>query len=117
MLAFLGDSQPRYHMSTTDREPTWRLGAVAGLQLIKGGMSNGKGVWDFTTGLDRFQKPVLFTGSELNEVIGAELQKRQMKFYPQATLAVIAGAGHDHHWTHPEATLRPVLSYLSAINF
>jgi proline iminopeptidase len=117
MLGFLGDGQPRYGMSTTDREPTWRLGAVANKELMRSGMSHGKGVWDFTTGLDRFQKPVLFTGSELNEVIGAELQKRQMKFYPQSQLAIIAGAGHDHHWTHPEETLRPILSYLSAIDF
>lgn len=117
MLGALGDSQPRYHLSTADREPRWRHGAVANLQLIKEGMSDGKAVWDFTTGLDRFQKPVLFTGSELNEVIGAEFQKRQMTFYPQAQLAVIAGAGHDHHWTHPEDTLRPVLSYLTTIGF
>ena len=117
MLGALGDSQPRYHMSTTDREPVWRLGAMANVWLTKEGMSRGKAVWDFTTGLDRFQKPVLFTGSELNEVIGAEFQRRQMKFYPQAELAVIAGAGHDHQWTHPEETLRPVLSYLSAIGF
>jgi proline iminopeptidase len=104
-------------MSTTDREQAWRYGAVVNAQLMKQGMSGGKAVWDFTTGLDRFQKPVLFIGSELNEVIGAEFQKRQMKFYPQAQLAVIAGAGHDHQWTHPEETLRPVLSYLSAIGF
>jgi proline iminopeptidase len=117
MLASLGNSQPRYHLSTTDREPTWRFGAVVNDALMNEGMSDGKAVWDFTVGLDRFQKPVLFIGSELNEVIGAEFQKRQMKFYPQSQLAVIAGAGHDHQWTHPVETLRPVLSYLSAIGF
>jgi len=80
-------------------------------------MSNGKAVWDFTKGLDRFQEPVLFVGSELNEIIGAGFQKRQMVFYPRAQLAVIAGAGHDHQWTHAEATLRPIVSYLAAIGF
>jgi proline iminopeptidase len=117
MLGALGDSAPRFHNSTTDRMPRWRYGAVASRELMRQGMSHGKPVWDFTVGLDRFQKPVLFIGSELNEVIGAEFQKRQMKFYPQSQLAVMAGAGHDHPWTHPEETLRPVFSYLAAIGF
>lgn len=117
MLGALGNSHPRYHESTTDREPVWRFGAIANATLLKEGMSHDKAVWDFTVGLDHFQKPVLFIGSERNEVIGAEFQKRQMGFYPQAQLAIIAGAGHDHQWTHPEETLRPILSYLSAIGF
>ncbi len=114
-LGKFGDSQPRFHESTT--EPTWRLGAVASTQIQKEGMSKGKGVWDFTKGLERYQRPVLFMGAELNEVIGAEFQKRQMKFYPNAELAVVAGAGHTHQWTHPEATLRPIFAYLAAIGF
>jgi len=117
MLGALGDSQPRYHLSTADREPAWRFGAIANQALTEEVMSNGKAVWDFTKGLDRFQEPVLFVGSELNEIIGAGFQKRQMVFYPRAQLAVIAGAGHDHQWTHAEATLRPIVSYLAAIGF
>jgi proline iminopeptidase len=117
MLGKLGDNQPGYHLSATDHEPSWRFGAVANAAMLKEGMSDGKAVWDFTKGLDRYQRPVLFVGSELNEVIGAAFQRRQMAAYPSAELAVIAGAGHDHQWTHPEATLRPIFSYLAAIGF
>lgn len=118
MLGSLADSQPKYHLSPPDqRAPVWRFGAVANDALMSEGMPDGRPSWDFTKGLDRFQKPVLFEGSELNEVIGAEFQRRQMTAYPHATLAVIAGAGHEHPWTHPEATLRPVFSYLAQIGF
>jgi hypothetical protein len=40
-----------------------------------------------------------------------------MRLYSSATLEVIADAGHDHAWTHPEATLRPIFSYLADIGF
>lgn len=114
MLGNFGDSQPRQHIPPPrDRAPIWRLGAIANRALE----GEDKGKWDFTQGLDRFQKPVLFMGAELNEATGAEFQKRQMTAYPNAQLAVVAGAGHDHEWTHPEATLRPVFSYLAAIGF
>lgn len=70
-----------------------------------------------TRGLERFQRPARFIGGELSEVIGAELQKRQMTFYPNAQLVTIAGAGHQFQWSHPEATLRPIFAYLAAIGF
>jgi proline iminopeptidase len=117
LLGMMGNSQPGFHLSTTDRMPVWRLGAVAYGTLTKGGMSGGKAVWDFTRGLDRYQRPVLFEASELNTVMGVAFQKRQMAFYPDAQLAVVAGAGHDHCWTKPEETLRPVFAYLTAIGF
>ena len=68
--------------------PFWRMGAVASSLVQKDGFSGGKAVWDFTKGLDRFQRPVLFEGAELNEVIGAAFQERQMKAYPNARLEV-----------------------------
>jgi proline iminopeptidase len=117
LLGMVGNSQPGYHLSTTDRMPVWRLGAVADSTLMNGGMSGGKAVWDDTKGLESYQRPVLFEASELNTATGAALQKRQMAFYPHAQLVVVAGAGHDHPWVQPEATLRPVFSYLAAIGF
>jgi proline iminopeptidase len=117
VLGQFGNSQPGYHLSTTDPEPFWRLGAVAYSTIPREGISNGKAVWDFTKGLDRFQHPVLFEASELDEVLGVAFQKRQMTAYPSAELAVVAGAGHDHAWTQPEGTLRPVFDYLARIGF
>jgi pimeloyl-ACP methyl ester carboxylesterase len=116
LLGMLGNSQPGYHLSTTDRMAVWRLGAVAS-GITKASMSGGKAVWDFTKGLENFRHPVLFEASELNTVIGAAFQKRQMAFYPDAQLVVVPGAGHDFQWVQPEATLRPVFSYLAAIGF
>lgn len=117
VLGKFGDSQPKFHLAKDDPEPFWRLGAVANVTLPKDGMSGGKAVWDFTKGLERFQTPVLFEAAELDEVEGIALQQRQVKLYPSATLEIVRGAGHDHTWSHPEATLRPVFSYLAAIGF
>jgi proline iminopeptidase len=118
MLGSLGDSQAKYHLPKTDRPISWRIGAVANGALMEEGMSaDGKAVWDFTKGLERFDRPVLFEGAELNQVIGAEFQKRQMTSYRNARLEVIVGAGHEHQWTHPQETLRPVFNYLSSIAF
>ncbi|HTO99642.1 MAG TPA: alpha/beta hydrolase [Myxococcales bacterium] len=116
-LGSVGDSQPGYHLSTSDREPFWRMGAVAAAALVKEGMVDGKPAWDFTRGLDRFAPPVLFEASEQNTVIGVDFQKKQMGFYAHATLEVIAGAGHDFPWTQPARTVAPVLSYLDSIGF
>jgi len=116
-LASVGDAQPGYHQSKTDREPFWRLGAVAGAAITAEGMVDGEPAWDFTRGLDRFHASVLFQASEENTVIGTEFQKRQMPFYPNASLAVVAGAGHDFPWTQPAETVAQVLSYLDSIGY
>jgi proline iminopeptidase len=116
-LASVGGGQPGYHLSTSDREPFWRMGAVAAASLAAEGMVDGEPVWDFTTGLDRFPTPVLFEASELNTVIGIAFQQKQMRFYPNAALAVIPGVGHDFPWTRPAETVAPVLSYLDSIRF
>ncbi|HET9599079.1 MAG TPA: alpha/beta hydrolase [Anaeromyxobacteraceae bacterium] len=116
-LASVGDIQPGYHASKTDREPFWRHGAVAAAAITAEGIVDGEPVWNFVAGLDRFTAPVLFEASEENTVIGIEFQKKQMPFYPNASLAVIAGAGHDFPWTRAAETVAPVLAYLDAIAF
>ncbi len=116
-LASVGDIQPGYHESKTDREPFWRMGAIASAAINAEGIKDGEPVWDFTSGLDRFTTPVLFEASDENTVIGVEFQKQQMQFYPEASLAVIAGVGHDFPWTRAADTVAPVLSYLQSIGF
>jgi proline iminopeptidase len=111
------DGAPGYHASTTDRQPIWRLGAVAFNRLQTEEVKDGKAVWDFTTGLSAYQRPVLFIASELNEVIGADFQRRQLTAYPSAELAIVGGVGHDFPWTQPDATLRFINSYLTKIGF
>jgi len=116
-LASVGDIQPGYHTSKTDREPFWRHGAVASAAINAEGIVDGEPVWNFTSGLDRFTTPVLFEASEENTVIGIEFQQKQMRFYANAALAVVAGAGHDFPWTRPAETVAPVLSYLDSIAY
>lgn len=111
-LGMFGELQPGYHQSTTDREPFWRLGAVAAATIPEADPD-----WDFTRGLDRFRAPVLFEASGENTVIGTAFQQRQMRFYPNAALAVIDGAGHDFPWTRSAQTVATVLSYLDSISF
>lgn len=116
-LGHLGDAQPGFEQSKTDREPFWRLGAVAMNAVSRDGMVDGKPGWDFTDGLERFSTKVLFEASANNDVIGVAFQERQLAFFPNAELAVIANAGHDHPWTQAEASLRPVFAYLAEIGF
>ncbi|HEY6909211.1 MAG TPA: alpha/beta hydrolase [Myxococcales bacterium] len=111
-IGLFGELQPAYHESTTDRTPFWRMGAVAAAAVPEADPH-----WDFTRGLDRFTAPVLFEASEKNTAIGTAFQQRQMRFYPNASLAVIGGVGHDFPWTRPADTLAPVLSYLHSIAY
>lgn len=97
--------------------PFWRLGAVAGEAVVADGVVDGKPSWDFTRGNDRFQARVLFEASAFDTAIGEAFQRRQMAFFPNAELSVIPESGHDHPWTQPEATLRPVVRYLAEIGF
>ncbi len=116
-LGAVGDLQPGYHTSKTDREPFWRQGSVASAAINAEGIVDGEPVWDFVTGLDQFRTPVLFEASEQNTVTGVEFQQKQMQFYPDARLAVIPGVGHDFPWTRAAETAAPVLSYLTSIGF
>ncbi len=117
LLGMLGNGASKLHKSTTDRAPVWRLGAVAAGRVNREGIVDGKATWDFTKGLDRFDRLVLFEASEWDEVEGIDFQREQMTAFPEADLAVVPGAGHDHPWVQPEATLRPIVSYLAAIGF
>ena len=109
-LGYFAAAQPGYHQSTADRDPFWRLGAVVAGALIQP-------AWDFTQGLDRFPTQVLFEASSDNTVIGTAFQQRQMRFYGNARLEVIAGAGHDFPWTHAAPSVAKVFSYLESIGF
>jgi len=78
---------------------------------------DGEPAWDFTRGLGRFHAPVLFEASTENTVIGVAFQERQMPFYADSSLVVVAGAGHDFPWIRPAETVAPVLAYLASIGF
>jgi proline iminopeptidase len=109
------DSQPKFHQSTVDPAPVWRLGAVANHCLMNSAVKDGKAAYDFTDHLGAYTKRVLFIASALNEVIGVAFQEKQRQFFPSADLVTIADSGHDMQWTHPAETLAAIHAYLGAV--
>jgi proline iminopeptidase len=109
------DAQPKYHISTVDPQPAWRMGAAANRYIVEDGQDgNGKFVYDFTTNLAAYTTPVLFIAGSLSEVLGPSLQQEQMLRYPSATLQVINGAGHDVAWVKAPEILTHIRAYLAA---
>ncbi|MDM7913787.1 MAG: alpha/beta hydrolase, partial [Candidatus Eisenbacteria bacterium] len=112
-LIGMKDGQPRFHLSTTDPEPVWRLGAAANRYITEDGQDNdGVFNYDFTTHLSEFATPVLFLTGSMSEVLGESLQKEQMKHYPSASLVVVEGAGHDVAWVNAAEVVGHIRAYL-----
>src|SRR5688500_6027406 len=109
------DAQPRFHQSKTDPAPSWRMGAAANRYLPESGQdARGVANYDFTNNLAAFATPVLFITGGLSEVLGASLQTEQVKQYPDATLEVVSGAGHDVAWVKAADVLSLIRPYLAA---
>lgn len=110
----LRDAQPRFGESKTNREPIWRLGAAASRYIQEDGQTDGVPTYDFTDHLSAFHKPVLFIAGALSQVLGESLQREQVRKYPDASLVVIEGAGHDVAWVKTAEVLTHVRAYLNA---
>ena len=109
------DGQPRFHQSTVDPQPSWRLGAAAARFITEDGQDgSGKFVYDFTTNLAAFRTPVLFIAGSWSEVLGESLQQEQILAYPSASLQVVTGAGHDVAWVKTAEVLTLIRTYLDA---
>jgi proline iminopeptidase len=110
----LRDGQPRYHQSTTDQAPGWRLGAAAARWVTESGQgASGRFTYDFTTHLQSYTTPVLFVAGSLSEVLGPSLQEKQVLHFPSASLTVIPGAGHDVAWVKAADVVDHVHAYLA----
>ena len=109
------DSQPKFHQSTTDPQPSWRMGAWANRYIQEDGQDdNGKFNYDFTTQLDAYTTPVLFICGSMSEVLGESLQDDQVNLYPSASYVVVDGAGHDVAWIKTADVLTHIWMYLEA---
>jgi len=109
------DGQPKFHLSKTNPEPMWRLGAAAARYIMEDGQDhNGRFNYDFTTNLAAYQTPVLFIAGSWSEVLGQSLQQKQILRYPNATLEVVNGAGHDVAWIKTPEVLTHIRAYLDA---
>jgi len=110
-------SQPKFHQSfDVDPSPCWRLGAAASRYIQEDGQDDhGKFVYDFTTHLGDFSKPVRFIASGWDEVLGVAFQSEQMTSYSRADLRVVPDVGHDLSWVKPAETLRWITDYLDQL--
>jgi pimeloyl-ACP methyl ester carboxylesterase len=110
------DAQPKFHLSTMDPQPAWRMGAAASRYITEDGQ-NGDGVftYDFTTNLAAYTTPVLFIAGSLSEVLGPSLQQEQILRYPSASLQVVDDAGHDVAWVKATEVLTHIRAYLDAL--
>ncbi len=110
------DGQPRFHQSTVDPAPTWRLGAAASRYITEDGQDdNGVFNYDFTTNLTAYTTPVLFIAGSWSEVLGESLQQEQVLRYRSASLQVVADAGHDVAWVKAAEVLTLTRTYLDAL--
>lgn len=109
------ESQPRFHLSTTDIGPGWRIGAAANRYIAESGQDkNGVFTYDFTNNLAAYTTPVLFIAGSWSEVLGPSLQQEQVQRYPSASLRVVVGVGHDVAWVRTAEVLAHVRAYLAA---
>lgn len=110
------DGQPKYHLSTEDPEPAWRMGAAANKYIMEDGQAdNGVFNYDFTNNLSAFSTPVLFIAGSLSEVLGPSLQTEQVLHYPSASLVVVDDVGHDLAWVKASEALTHIRAYFDAL--
>jgi proline iminopeptidase len=111
------DAQPGMHIQTDPAAPFWRLGAVAHRYITEDGLDDdGNATYDFTANLAAFDREVLFLASGLNEIIGRDFQARQLAAYPDASLEVVEGCGHDFAWVKPAETLAHIRQYIDRLD-
>ena len=91
----------------------WRLGSSAMFRMRKTypGGEDGQ-TFSLAGGLEAFEKEVLFVVGSCDVILGEELQREQMKYFPNARMVVIDGVGHEMFAENPEASLTPVREYL-----
>ena len=109
------DGQSKFHLSRTDPEPAWRLGAFASRYIMEDAQDgHGKFNFDFTTKLAAYTTPVLIVAGSRSDVLGPSLQEKQVRRFPHASLQVVNGVGHDVAWVRAPEVLALVESYLDA---
>jgi proline iminopeptidase len=93
----------------------WRFGARANAALFHEGFDEaGEPRVDFVEGVDRFRRKVLFLAGSCNSVIGEAQQRRHMRYFRNAELVIIEGAGHTMFGEKPAESLEAVRRYLDS---
>jgi proline iminopeptidase len=91
----------------------WRFGMTAFQAIPASGRDeDGRLHIDLVQGVDRYPGKVLFLSGECNTLIGPEHQQKHLKYFPDAELIVIEGAGHNMFTDRPEESIAVVRDYL-----
>lgn len=95
--------------------PYWRWGILAAQNLANSGRDDSGRFRDglLTDGLEDYPHKVLLVASECNQITGRTLQERNLRFFPDAELAVIADTGHEMLTQDPEASLKVIRHYFA----
>ena len=97
-----------------DPEGTWRFGAAAANNIQSEAFDEeGNMHLNLVEGVENFTERVLFIAGECQTIIGADWQREQMAFFPNAELLVIPNAGHEIFWDNPEDSISTVRAYLN----
>ncbi|WP_437335771.1 alpha/beta fold hydrolase [Sorangium sp. So ce394] len=112
-----GWSQPGYYEDPDDPDNSkaFRLGARAMRDLQGSAKTDGAWDFDFSSGLDRFCKPVTLIGTTINTVIGFEQQER--RHAPLfCDVELVRVEGEDHGWVnkHPDRVMEVLRAHLGA---
>jgi proline iminopeptidase len=91
----------------------WRAGAMVPSIFFRDAMDeDGNFTISFINGIESYNNKVLFLAGEFNIIIGEEHQRKQMKYFPNSEIAVIADAGHTMIGEKPRETVRVIREYL-----
>jgi len=96
--------------------PTWRFGSTALMTTRIIADDEGRIRIDLVSGVDRYEGRVLFLSGSCNVLSGPEHQRKQMRFFRHAELAVIEGAGHPMFSDKPAESLAAVRNFLGSLH-
>ena len=114
---YQGDDHPQagYYCPNAkpDPEGSWRFGASAQSSIQSDAFdAEGNVTLNLVEGVENFTNRVLFIASECQTYIGADWQREQMAFFPDAELVVISDAGHEMFAENPTESIAAVRTYL-----
>ncbi len=89
--------------------PSWRFGAQASDVFWSNPEPNLEAV---AAGVGQ-PTPILFIAGGCNEWTGPMLQTRHAQMFPNASVKVIANAGHDSVWDQPDETIDAIRDFLN----
>ena len=71
------------------------------------------GGFDMTVGIESFPRKTLFIAGECDQLLGPDIQRRQMELFPNAELVVLPDAGHEIFSDDPARAIDVVRRFLA----